>query len=97
MSDQPTMAALLTEIQGVRADITRYRTDTMTRIDGMEDRLTHLLRDIGVNWNNAQRIENKVDNTREEGRGTAQLIGEVMRLVRGMEERIAQLERGRAD
>jgi hypothetical protein len=97
VSDQPTMAALLTEIQGVRADITRYRTDTMTRIDGMEDRLTHLLRDIGVNWNNAQRIENKVDNTREEGRGTAQLIGEVMRLVRGMEERIAQLERGRAD
>ena len=65
----------------------------MSRMEGMENRLTALLRDLGVNRCHVDHVDQKVDNLRDETRLGGTVV-EIMTMVRALEGRIAKLERG---
>jgi hypothetical protein len=73
------------------AQTARDRMGIMSRL---EDRLTALLRDLGVNWTHTDNVHRKVDNLRDETRSDARLRTEMMTMLRALEGRVAKLERG---
>jgi hypothetical protein len=52
----------------IRDAIARDRAGIMSRMEGMENRLTQLLRDLGVNWRHVDLVDQKIDNLRDETR-----------------------------
>ena len=85
-------------MEALRADIrdaiARDRAAIMSRIEGMGNRLTALLGDLGVNWDHVDHVDQKVDNLRDETRLGGRTVVDIMTMVRALEGRIAKLERG---
>jgi uncharacterized membrane-anchored protein len=94
-----SFAALRTDREKLGDDITaamgREQAGIMSRMDGMEDRLTALLRNLGANCRHVDYVDQKVDNLRDETRLGGRATGEIMALVRALEARVAKLEQGK--
>ena len=76
----------------LRMELVETRSQIMDRLDRQQSKLEAMFEDVGVNWHNADRVERKVDNDREEIRSLTKIVSELTLKLRKVESRLATLE-----
>jgi chromosome segregation ATPase len=70
---------------------TSLRADTMERMDRLQDSLTDIRNDIGVNFGASDAVKRANDNTREEVRALSEMMSALVRKVRALETRVREI------
>lgn len=98
MSDDPVLMALAqlgSELRGdsaaIRADLTTFRTDLMARLDRMQDSITAIRDDIGVNMGAADNAKEAAHSTRKELRGLSEMVTAMQRQIMRLQTQVREL------
>jgi uncharacterized coiled-coil DUF342 family protein len=83
---QQAVAALAT-----RAELTQVRVDLMGRMDRLQNALTDIRNDIGVNFGASDAVKRATDNTRDEVRSLSEMMSALVRKARALETRVREI------
>jgi hypothetical protein len=85
------LGAVKTDLSGVKTDLLGVRTDLMGRMDRLQDSLTAIRDDIGVNMGRADAAVRANASTREDVRGLEEQFGLIWRKIRHLENRVREI------
>lgn len=81
---EPTISDVLAAVAGLRADV-------MARIDRLQDTLTAIREDIGVNFSATDTVRRGNNNTRDELRSLADTVAGMQRQIHRLQADVANL------
>jgi hypothetical protein len=90
MSDDPVIAALAR----LEAGQTKLRVDLMERMDQLQTGVDAIRDDLTVLGGSSDAVRRTNENTREEVRDLARIVGDMQRILLKHGTRLDQLERG---
>jgi hypothetical protein len=85
-ASQQSVAALAT-----RAELTQVRMDLTGRMDRLENALSDIRNDIGVNFGASDAVKRATDNTSDEVRSLSEMMSALVRKVRALETRVREI------
>ena len=85
------LSGLKTNLTGLETNMTNLRVDLMDRMDRLQNSLTEIRDDIGVNMGRAQAAVQANDNTREALRNLEDQVGIIWRQVKRLEAKMREI------
>ncbi|MSP02276.1 MAG: hypothetical protein EXR07_14680 [Acetobacteraceae bacterium] len=86
------LTSLRTDLTALRDGQTTFRVDLMGRIERLENHITDIRDDIGVNIGRADRAHEAADNTRNEVRLMSQELSVMWRQIKRLESDVREIK-----
>jgi regulator of replication initiation timing len=88
------VAGLRIRVDNLETKLDRVRTDVMDRVDRVQDSITRLSADIGVNMHSIVRVERMARSASDENRDLPVEVAQLFRMLRSLAEEVRILREG---